>query len=123
MTSTTLRRSGIALLATSAAAAAVIPNVAGATGASAAATKTVHIVDVAYKPKKLTVKKGTTVKWSFDDQIVAHTVTSTGSKKFKSSAEKMTGTHKVTFKKTGTYKYFCMVHPNVAAMKGTIVVR
>jgi plastocyanin len=122
MISTGLRRSGVAVLATTAAA-AVIPIVAGATGASAATTKTVHIVDVAYKPKKLTVRQGTTVRWSFDDQIVAHTVTSTGSKRFKSSSQRMTGTYKVTFKKAGTYRYFCMVHPNVAAMKGTILVR
>lgn len=123
MTSITLRRGAVALLATTAATAAVVPTVAGATGARAAATKTVHIVDIAYKPKKLTVRKGTTVRWSFDDQIVAHTVTSTGSKRFKSSPEKRSGTYKVTFRKAGTYRYFCMVHPNVAAMKGTIVVK
>ncbi len=123
MTSTTFRRRAVALAVCGAAGAAVLPTVAGATGAHAAATKTVHIVDIAYTPKKLTIRKGSTVKWSFDDQIVAHTVTSTGSRKFKSSPEKMTGTYKVTFKKAGTYKYFCMVHPNVAAMKGTIVVK
>lgn len=123
MISTTKRRAGLAALAVSAAAAVAIPSGASAVSASAASTKTVHIVDIAYKPKKLTINKGTTVKWSFDDQIVAHTVTSTGAKRFKSSTEKMTGTYKVTFKKAGTYKYFCMVHPNVAAMKGTIVVR
>jgi plastocyanin len=122
MTTTTKRTAGLAVLAASAAAVA-IPSAASAISASAASTKTVHIVDIAYKPKKLTISKGTTVKWSFDDQIVAHTVTSTGSKRFKSSPEKMTGTYKVTFKKAGTYKYFCMVHPNVAAMKGTIVVK
>jgi plastocyanin len=123
MTSITFRRSAVVLVASAVAGAAVIPTVAGATGASAAATKTVHIVDIAYKPRKLTVRKGTTVKWSFDDQIVAHTVTSTGAKKFKSSPEKMNGTYKVTFRKAGTYKYFCMVHPNISAMKGTIVVK
>lgn len=122
MISSSKRVAGLAALAVSAAAVA-IPSGASAISASAAATKTVHIVDVAYKPKKLTISKGTTVKWSFDDQIVAHTVTSTGAKRFKSSTEKMSGTYKVTFRKAGTYKYFCMVHPNVSAMKGTIVVR
>jgi plastocyanin len=122
MTTTTKRTAGLAVLAASAAAVA-IPSAASAISASAASTKTVHIVDIAYKPRKLTVRKGTTVKWSFDDQIVAHTVTSTGAKKFKSSPEKMNGTYKVTFRKAGTYRYFCMVHPNISAMKGTIVVK
>jgi plastocyanin len=35
----------------------------------------------------------------------------------------MTGTYSVRFTKAGTYRYRCLVHPNVAAMKGTIVVR
>jgi plastocyanin len=125
MTTIHMRRTGIAALAASAAVAAVvaIPSGASATSASSASTKTVHIVDIAYKPKKLTIRKGTTVKWSWEDQIIAHTVTSTGSKRFKSSKQKMTGTYSVRFTKAGTYRYHCLVHPNVAAMKGTIVVR
>ncbi|UTI64186.1 cupredoxin domain-containing protein [Paraconexibacter antarcticus] len=122
MTTTTKRAAGLAVLAASAAAVA-IPSAASAVSARAASTKTVHIVDIAYKPRKLTIRRGTTVKWSFDDQIVAHTVTSTGSKRFKSSPQKMNGTYKVTFRKPGTYRYHCLVHPNVAAMKGTIIVK
>lgn len=125
MTTTHMRRTGLAALAATAATAAAvaIPSGASATSASTASTKTVHIVDISYKPRKLTISRGTTVKWSWEDQIIAHTVTSTGTKKFKSSPQKMTGTYKVRFTKPGTYRYHCMVHPNVAAMKGTIVVR
>lgn len=120
MTSTTLRRGAAAVLLASAVASAgiLLPSVSGA-----ASTKTVKIVDIAYKPKKVTINKGGKVKWVWQDQIVAHTVTSTGSKKFKSSTEKKTGSYTVTFKKTGTYKYYCLVHPNDANMKGTVVVK
>lgn len=125
MTTTHMRRAGLAALAATAATATAVavPSGASATGASAASTKTVHIVDISYTPRKLTVSRGTTVRWSWEDQIIAHTVTSTGSKRFQSSPQKMTGSYKVRFTRAGTYRYHCMVHPNVAAMKGTIVVR
>lgn len=124
MTTTTMRRGGLALLATSALAAVAIPTGASATGASAAATtRTVKIVDVAYKPRKLTIGKGTKIRWLWQDQIIAHTVTPTGRLRFTGASERRTGSHTVTFRKRGTYRYFCLVHPQDPNMKGTITVR
>ena len=115
-------RRGLAALGTTLVAVAAVSVLPGGAGA-ASSTKTVKIVDISYKPKKVTISKGQKVKWVWQDQIVAHTVTSTGAKKFKSSTEKKTGSYTVTFKKAGTYRYYCLVHPSDPNMKGTVVVK
>ncbi|ABX13146.1 plastocyanin/azurin family copper-binding protein [Nitrosopumilus maritimus] len=68
-----------------------------------------------YLPYEATVAVGTTVTWSNDD-TAAHTVTSgnvsagpTGV--FDSGLFMSGGTFEFTFEETGTYDYFCMVHP------------
>jgi plastocyanin len=94
----------------------------GLGAADAAPTATVRIKNIDFSPKTLTVKKGTTVTWKFldGDTNTPHNVASRGTPRFRSSATKQTGTHKVTFRKRGTYRYVCTIHPN---MKGRIVVR
>jgi plastocyanin len=71
-----------------------------------------------FAPKSVKVKVGTQVRWK-NTSDAAHTVTAT-SKNW--SLNKQLGTGKtvaLTFKKPGTYKYYCSIHPY---MKGTIVV-
>ena len=80
----------------------------------------VVLKNISFKPSTLTVKKGTTVTWSWQDGVTAHNVTSKGALKFKSSPTQQKGTWKVRFTKAGTYKYVCTVHPGMA---GKIVVR
>lgn len=72
-----------------------------------------------FAPARVTVRVGTRVTWS-NRTDAPHTVTGRGSWKF--ASRMVTRNHGVsfTFKKAGTYKYYCTIHPS---MKGTIVVR
>jgi plastocyanin len=86
--------------------------------AMAATTKTTTLKDDYFAKGKITVKKGTTVQWTWktDDK---HTVTdlngSFGSKETKR------GSFKHKFKKTGKFTVYCLVHPTV--MRQRIVVK
>lgn len=80
--------------------------------------RAVAIKDNFYKPAKITIPKGTKVKWTNRGDNT-HTVSKKGggwSSGFLTPGE----TFSKVFKIKGTIKYFCKVHPNV--MLGTIVV-
>jgi len=67
------------------------------------------------EPETLTIKVGDRVRWINDD-TAAHTITSgnrgDGPDGIFDSSLFMSGkSFEVTFRKKGTYKYFCMVHP------------
>ncbi|HML05592.1 MAG TPA: plastocyanin/azurin family copper-binding protein [Methanobacterium sp.] len=81
--------------------------------------KTVTIYNFAFHPPTLIVKKGTTVTW-INRQNVDHTVTSTNGKFPSSGHIKPGSSYKVTFTKTGTYRYHCSIHD---FMKGTIIIK
>jgi plastocyanin len=68
-------------------------------------------VNFAYKPKKLSIKKGTKVTWSFNSAGIRHNVTvKSGPAKFH-SANKASGSFSFTFRKKGTYHLMCTIHP------------
>ena len=70
-----------------------------------------------FNPQQITVKAGTKVIWTNNDDI-PHTVTSkTGI--FKSKALDTDDKFSFTFTTPGTYSYFCALHPH---MTGSIVV-
>jgi plastocyanin len=79
-------------------------------------------VPLPFSPGSLVVHTGDTVKWINQDNV-AHTVTSTYfnsgiiSPNAPSSNSSSTFTHK--FDKSGTYSYFCQIHPY---MSGTVYV-
>ena len=84
--------------------------------ASASGAKTVSIVNFAFKPGTLTVKRGTSVGFSNTTAGTTHTASS-GSFDTKRIAP---GTTKmITFNKKGTFLYHCKIH---TFMKGKIVV-
>jgi plastocyanin len=85
-------------------------------GAPAADAK-VQIDQYAFLPQRITVKPGTTVTWTNDDDD-SHTVASS-SKLFKSKALDTADKFSFTFTTPGTYDYFCSVHPH---MTGAVVV-
>ena len=85
-------------------------------GAPAADAK-VQIDQYAFLPQRITVKPGTTVTWTNDDDD-SHTVASS-SKFFKSKALDTGDKFSFTFTTPGTYAYICSVHPH---MTGAIVV-
>ena len=89
-------------------------------GASAAATRTVTLKDIAFSPASLKVAKGTKVTFAFRDGTTVHNVTSTGAKRFTTISNRSKGSLSRTFTRAGTYRYACTLHPG---MTGRIVVR
>ena len=69
-------------------------------------------------PAKITVKKGTTIKW-FNQDGYAHTVTSDDGTTFDSGNMDAGATFSYTANTVGTFDYHCKVHAN---MKGILVV-
>ncbi len=75
------------------------------------------IADFSFNPSELTIKKGEKVTWLNNDSTT-HTVTSdTGEFDSGDLANGSKFSH--TFDKTGTFKYKCTIHPDMA---GTIIV-
>ena len=76
----------------------------------------VKISNFTFNPPQVTVKAGTTVTWTNEDDI-PHTIVSPPGIRSKplDSEDKFS----FTFTTPGTYKYFCSLHPH---MTGTIVV-
>jgi len=84
----------------------------GATG-----TVDVTIMNFAFDPPSLTIKVGTTVRWTNQDSA-AHSVTSdTGVWDSGSIVEG--AAYSRVFDTVGTFAYYCGIHPS---MKGTIIV-
>lgn len=80
--------------------------------------------NLAFVPKIKVIKVGTTVTW-YNKDVAMHTVhTGTPEKPLPMIASGTMGKGEkfsYTFKKKGTYKYFCTTHPTV--MQGMIVVQ
>ena len=95
----------------------VVSDVVRAASASAPAAS-VSIGNFTFKTQVLTVKPGTTVTWTNDDDI-PHTVTSTTGA-FKSKVLDSGDRFSFTFAKPGQFGYFCSLHPH---MTGTVIVK
>ena len=93
-------------------------NGASAAGASATAsqTKRVAIRGFAFRPKTLRVPRGTRVVFKNSDRA-RHNATRPGS--FRTGNLKKGESAGVRFKRKGTFRYHCTIHP---FMKGKIVV-
>jgi plastocyanin len=78
---------------------------------------TVKIHNFTFAPQRVTVKAGTTVTWTNEDDI-PHTVAS-ATKAFKSKTLDTDDNFSFKFTTAGVYEYFCSLHPH---MTGTIVV-
>jgi plastocyanin len=76
-------------------------------------------VNATSNPAVDTVAVGGTVTWSWVGGT--HSVQSTGTPSFTSSAVQSSGSYEFTFATAGTYQYTCAVHP--AQMTGRVVVR
>ena len=79
----------------------------------------VKIDNFAFTPATLTVSVGTTVEWTNRDDI-PHTVVSDDKTTFRSKALDTDDKFSFTFTKTGSYSYFCSIHPK---MTGKVVVQ
>ena len=85
---------------------------------SSAANAEVKIDNFSFGPQTVTVPIGGTVTWTNRDDI-PHTVVSTDGV-FKSKVRDTDEKFSYTFAKTGTYPYYCSVHPK---MTGKVVVQ
>ena len=86
--------------------------------ATAPASAAVHIGNFTFRDPVVTVKPGTTVTWTNDDDI-PHTVVSKDGV-FKSKVLDTGNQFSFTFAKAGQFGYFCSLHPH---MTGTVVVK
>jgi plastocyanin len=96
----------------------VVHGVSIARAAEEKTAPSIAIDNFSFTPKELTVAAGTTITWVNRDDV-PHTVVSTD-KKFKSKALDTDDQFSFTFTDTGTYNYFCSVHP---IMVGKIIVK
>lgn len=87
--------------------------------ALAADTVEVAISDYKYAPAELTIKVGTTVKWTNNEKRVSHSILFTGPGGFESDRFFPGESWSRTFDAPGSYPYSCGPHPE---MKGLIEV-
>jgi plastocyanin len=95
--------------------------------AEAGSTRTVKVLDNYFSPKKITVKKNTTVRWRWpEDGGDVHDVKLTsapkGVKKFHSDPGSGGFSYRRKLSRPGTYKLLCTFHED-DEMRMTIVVK
>ncbi|WP_020672206.1 cupredoxin domain-containing protein [Amycolatopsis nigrescens] len=86
----------------------------GAAPAAAAATA-IEIMDYKFSPATVTVAVGDTVTWTNHDTAPHNVVVTDGPEKFTSPTLQQGGTFSYTFTKSGTYSYYCAIHPDMKA--------
>jgi plastocyanin len=103
------------------AAGAAIAVAAGALAIPAlAATKTVQVKDDVFVAKKITVSKGTTVKWVWKGKAPHNVKVTKGPAKFGSKTQ-VKGSFSKKLTKKGTYTILCTIH--APGMKMTVTVK
>lgn len=78
---------------------------------------TITIDNFTFTPAELTIAKGTTITWINHDDI-PHSVVE-NDKKFRSKALDTDDSYSFTFEMSGTFQYFCGLHPH---MVGKVIV-
>ncbi|MDD4931506.1 MAG: plastocyanin/azurin family copper-binding protein [Candidatus Colwellbacteria bacterium] len=79
----------------------------------------VLISGFSFQPGKISIKKGSTVKWTNENDIGHDVVADIIPPYFKSPILLKGESYSFTFDKVGTFGYYCGIHPS---MKGTIEV-
>jgi plastocyanin len=82
---------------------------------------TVAVKDVSYRPQKLSVPSGATVRWRFGDPILHDVTLARGPRGFASAYLLRGATYRKRLTTPGEYRIFCSLHP--IAMAQTIEVR
>lgn len=97
---------------------ALVPLHAGAAvGANRATVARVKIVDNAFRPRTITVSRGTRVRWRNAGTNIHSVQSKAGT--WSSALLSPGDTFGHLFRKAGTFRYFCSVHPT---MTGTVTV-
>ena len=84
--------------------------------ATPAASATVTLKNISFKPRRVVIGRGGTVRWVWRDGSTSHNVTGSGYR----SRTISKGSFSHRFTRKGTFKYRCTIHPG---MNGTVVVR
>lgn len=113
-----LDRFGPAAVAAVIIASSALASHAGRADAPAAPTVHVRISNYAFKDPSITVARGTTVVWQNSDDD-PHTVTAVDGS-FDSHGLGNGDTYSHRFDTSGTFQYYCKVHP---FMKGVVIVQ
>ncbi|OGH10243.1 MAG: hypothetical protein A2152_01010 [Candidatus Levybacteria bacterium RBG_16_35_6] len=79
----------------------------------------VEIVNYTFSPSTLSIKRGTTVTWTNQDDVNHDVVSDPNGDVFKSELFSKGESYSFTFDNVGTYNYYCSIHPR---MKGNIEV-
>lgn len=74
----------------------------------------IEIRNFAYSPANITVQKGTKITWTNRD-TAPHTVTSVTGTVLDSPTLSTGQSFSYTFNATGTFNYYCTIHPNMKA--------
>ena len=74
--------------------------------------------NIAFNPGSIIIDKGTKVTWANKDAVSHSVVDKSG--KFDSGLLAKGGTFSYTFNESGTYNYYCSIHPG---MSGTVTVK
>ena len=82
---------------------------------------TVGVRNVAFSPRRLSVRAGATVRWNFRDPIRHDVTLAGGPRAFASAYYKGGASYRTKLTTPGEYRIFCSLHP--VAMSQTIVVR
>ena len=118
-------RMGITLLVATLAGSLAVPSMASdrtqgnkASSLAMTSVKAVKIINFAFKPRAITISKGTRVRWT-NAGSVNHTTTSNKGV-WDSGVLAPGATFGRVFRRAGTFKYHCTIHPTL--MHGKIVV-
>lgn len=86
---------------------------------NAVAVQQVKIADMAFSPAQITIKKGTKVTWTNSDSV-SHDVKEKDGKTGPNSPALSQGqSYSFTYNESGTYNYYCSIHPQ---MTGSVIV-
>jgi plastocyanin len=80
-----------------------------------AGTRRVGVQDNLFTKTSVTIKKGSAVKWVWENTSNSHNVTGIRGTHIH-SATKSSGSFSHTFRRRGTYKFICTVHPSQMRM-------
>jgi plastocyanin len=113
-----MSRKALGLLAALMLAAAIAAIPAGAFGgARTASSHTVILKNIRFHPGTLSIRRGESVKWVWEDGETEHNVTFHGFH----SRTMASGSYTIEFTHSGTFEYHCTIHVR-EGMKGKIVV-
>jgi plastocyanin len=88
----------------------VLPPAAADPEAEPSATKRVRVGDYFFRKKSIAIDRGDRVRWVWVGRDLHDVTVTRGPVEF-NSRTKRTGTYTKRFRRRGTYRYICSVHP------------